>query len=74
MVATGDWTVPRLNGLRYFEKPIMGHWLNALSLKVFGETAFGVRFPAALLTGLTGLIVFFLPGAGRELKSQALQR
>ena len=58
MVATGDWTVPRLNGLRYFEKPIMGHWLNALSLKVFGETAFGVRFPAALLTGLTGLIVF----------------
>jgi 4-amino-4-deoxy-L-arabinose transferase len=58
MLAADDWIVPRLNGLRYFEKPIMGHWLNAASLAVFGETEFGVRFPTALLTGLTGCIVF----------------
>ncbi|MBU1417026.1 MAG: phospholipid carrier-dependent glycosyltransferase [Proteobacteria bacterium] len=58
MLATGDWVVPRLDGMRYFEKPIMGHWLNALSLKVFGETEFAVRFPTALLTGLTGFFVF----------------
>jgi 4-amino-4-deoxy-L-arabinose transferase len=60
IIAADDWVVPRLNGLRYFEKPIMGHWLNAASLKVFGETPFGVRFPTAFLTGLTGLIVFCL--------------
>ncbi|MBU0942971.1 MAG: phospholipid carrier-dependent glycosyltransferase [Proteobacteria bacterium] len=58
MVATDDWIVPRLDGLRYFEKPIMGHWLNALSLMAFGETEFGVRFPTALFTGLTGFFVF----------------
>ncbi len=58
IVATGDWVVPRLDGLRYFEKPIMGHWLNALSLKTFGETEFAVRFPTALLSGLTAFFVF----------------
>ena len=58
MIATGDWTVPRLNGLRYFEKPALGYWLNALSIQTFGENAFAARFPSAMATGLTALIVF----------------
>ncbi len=67
MIATNDWIVPRLNNIRYFEKPVMGHWLNAVSLSLFGETEFAVRFPTALLTGLTGVFVFIM--AGRRSRS-----
>lgn len=60
MIASGDWIVPRLNGLRYFEKPVMGYWLNALSIKLFGENAFAVRFPSAAATGLSAFMIFLL--------------
>lgn len=60
MIASGDWIVPRLNGFRYFEKPVLGYWLNAVSLLVFGENAFAVRFPAALCTGLTAWLIWFM--------------
>jgi len=48
MVATGDWLVPHLNFVRYFEKPPLGYWLNAVSMKVFGVTEFAVRLPTIL--------------------------
>lgn len=60
MVASGDWIVPRLNGVRYFEKPVLGYWLNALSIRLLGENRFAVRLPAALAAGLTALLVFML--------------
>lgn len=60
MIATGNWIVPRLNGLLYFEKPPFGHWLNAISLLVFGETAFAVRITSALSAGGSALLVFFV--------------
>lgn len=58
MLVSGDWVSPRFNGVRYFEKPILGHWINALSLAAFGETAFALRLPVALATGLTAWLVF----------------
>ncbi|MDZ7696997.1 MAG: glycosyltransferase family 39 protein [Deltaproteobacteria bacterium] len=60
MIASGDWVVPRLNGVRYFEKPVLGYWVNALSIRLFGQNRFAVRLPAALATGLTALMAFFL--------------
>lgn len=60
MIATGDWVVPRLDGLRYFEKPVLGYWLNGLSMLVFGENRFAVRFPSALAAGLSALMVWLL--------------
>ena len=36
MVITGDIITPRLNGVKYFEKPPLFYWLQAASLKAFG--------------------------------------
>jgi len=58
MLITKDWIVPRLNGLLYFEKPPFGYWLNALSLSIFGETPFAVRFSSSLATAAAAIIVF----------------
>ena len=55
MLDTGDWVVPRLSGLRHFERPPLGHWLNAASLALFGENAFAVRFVSSLCIGLIGI-------------------
>ncbi len=60
MIASGDWVVPRLNGVRYFEKPVLGYWVNAVSITLFGQNRFAVRLPAALATGLSALMVFLL--------------
>ena len=60
MLADHDYVTPHLNGLRYFEKPIMGYWLIAGSMRVFGETRFAARFVPAVCTGLAALIVAFL--------------
>jgi len=60
MIATGDWIVPRLDGVRYFEKPVMGYWLNGISMLIFGENSFAARFPSALAAGLSALMVWLL--------------
>jgi len=60
MIASGDWVSPHFNGARYFEKPVLGHWLNALSVAALGESPYAVRLPVALATGLSALIVFLL--------------
>ena len=60
MISSGNWTSPRLNGMVYFEKPVMGYWLNALSMLAFGENEFAARFPTALAAGISAILVFLL--------------
>jgi 4-amino-4-deoxy-L-arabinose transferase len=60
MLTSGDWVVPHLDGLRYFEKPVLGHWLNAIAIGMFGENSFAARFFSALAAGAMALMVFVL--------------
>jgi 4-amino-4-deoxy-L-arabinose transferase-like glycosyltransferase len=43
MVATGDWITPRLDGLKYFEKPPLQYWATAAAYSVFGVSEWTAR-------------------------------
>ena len=52
MLVTQDFLTPRLNGLKYFEKPPLQYWLTAASFASFGATEWAARFASALATWL----------------------
>jgi len=64
MVATGDWVTPRLNGVKYFEKPPLFYWLEAGAIHLFGLREWAMRLVPALFALLGCLAVY---GAGRRL-------
>lgn len=73
MVASGDWTTPRLNDLKYFEKPPLQYWATATAYTVFGEHQWTSRLWTAL-TGFAGILLVWFAGLrlfGRETASYA---
>src|SRR3954470_9725337 len=58
MLVSGDWITTRLNGIKYFEKPPLQTWMNALSFAAFGLGDWQAR----LWTGVSGLLGVFLTG------------
>ncbi len=57
MLVSGNWVTPRLNGLRYFEKPPLQYWGEALGYKIFGVHDWVARLYSALASFLTVLLV-----------------
>ena len=60
MLATGDWVIPRLNGLVYIEKPPLQYWASAISEAVFGRNEWAARLYTALCSVATVLVTFLL--------------
>lgn len=65
MLATGNWITPRYNGYKYFEKPPLQTWFNALTFAWLGLGDWQARlytaatgFIGILLVGYTGRRVF----------------
>ena len=69
MAASGDWVTPRLDDLKYFEKPPFQYWVTAAAYRAFGVH----EWTARLWPALAGfLAVVAIGGAGLALGGAAL--
>ena len=64
MLAAGEWVTPRLDGVKYFEKPPLMYWAVAVCLTVLGPGEWSARAAPALLA-LGGVLLAY--AAGRRL-------
>ena len=56
MLVSGDWVTPRLDGIKYFEKPPLQYWASAVAEKLVGPSAWAARAWSALC-GFLGLML-----------------
>src|SRR6185437_11575141 len=56
MLVSGDWVTPRLDGIKYFEKPPLQYWATAVAEELVGFNAWAVRLWPALC-GFAGLLL-----------------
>jgi len=59
MVSSGDWLTPRMNGFRYFEKPVLQYWATAAVFKVLGKGNAAARLWTALAGFALALVTAF---------------
>jgi 4-amino-4-deoxy-L-arabinose transferase-like glycosyltransferase len=59
MLAHSDWVTPRLNEVRYFEKPPLVYWTVGLCRQLFGPGEFSMRIAPALF-GLAGILATYV--------------
>ena len=63
MIASGDYVLPRLNGVLYFEKPPLMYWVLAGFLRVFGPDELAMRATPALFA-LGGVLLTYAAARG----------
>ena len=66
MVERGDYVIPRLNGVLYFEKPPMLYWLNAVSIRFLGTSEWYLRMWPALFALGGCLMTDIAAGIGKH--------
>jgi 4-amino-4-deoxy-L-arabinose transferase len=73
MIASGNYTLPTVDGEVLADRLPMSSWLISGSFKLFGCNAFALRLPFALAVGLTALLIaWFIHQAMRDVKLAAL--
>ena len=73
MLATGDWVTPRLDGLKYFEKPPLQYWATAVAYSAFGASNGSSRLWTAS-TGFLCILMTAFAGARLFDRKQRLAR
>jgi len=58
MIERGDYIVPYFNNQLRLDKPPLAYWGQTVSYRVFGENDFAARFPSAIASALTALLIF----------------
>jgi len=56
----GDWITPWWNGERFFDYPVWGYWMVALSFRLFGVSAWAARLPVALAASVVVVATYLL--------------
>lgn len=64
MQLTGDYITPHLNGVAFFDKPVLHYWLQTIAINVFGINEWGLRFWTVFF-GVAGCLIVYI--AGRSL-------
>lgn len=59
MYESGDWLIPRINGIPFMHKPPLLHWLTASLMEVFGAHIWVARVVPAL-AGIMMLVSLFI--------------
>jgi len=58
MLDSGDWVTPRLDGVKYLEKPPLKYWIIAVFFKIFGVHDYIARLPLAITAVLLCWLTF----------------
>lgn len=60
MLQRGDWITPWWNGQVFFDYPVWGYWMVALSFRLFGVSEWAARLPVALAASAVVVATFLL--------------
>ncbi|WP_454904404.1 ArnT family glycosyltransferase [Variovorax gossypii] len=58
MLRSGDWLVPRLDGLPFFHKPPLFYWIGAAAMSVTGPVEWAARLPSIIGAGTAAAALF----------------